>query len=28
MWVCADNYYFGVATTAIKVAEKLIARYI
>jgi aspartate-semialdehyde dehydrogenase len=28
MWVCADNYYFGVATTAIKVAEKLITSYI
>ncbi|GLS91514.1 aspartate-semialdehyde dehydrogenase [Psychromonas marina] len=28
MWVCADNYHFGVATTAIKVAEKLIASYI
>jgi len=28
MWVCADNYHFGVATTAIKVAEKLITDYI
>jgi len=28
MWVCADNYHFGVATTAIKVAEKLIASYL
>ncbi|PKF63823.1 aspartate-semialdehyde dehydrogenase [Psychromonas sp. psych-6C06] len=28
MWICADNYHFGVATTAIKVAEKLIASYL
>jgi aspartate-semialdehyde dehydrogenase len=28
MWVCADNYHFGVATIAIKVAEKLISDYI
>lgn len=28
MWVCADNYHFGVATTAIKVAEKLISSYL
>lgn len=28
LWVCADNYHFGVATTAIKVAEKLINNYI
>ncbi|WP_413698645.1 aspartate-semialdehyde dehydrogenase [Psychromonas sp. KJ10-10] len=28
MWVCADNYHFGVATTAIKVAEKLISTYL
>tara|TARA_R110001583_G_scaffold112917_3_gene263097 strand:- start:33583 stop:34611 length:1029 start_codon:yes stop_codon:yes gene_type:complete len=28
MWVCADNYHFGVATTAIKVAEKLISVYL
>ena len=28
MWVCADNYHFGVATTAVKVAEKLITSYL
>jgi aspartate-semialdehyde dehydrogenase len=28
LWVCADNVYFGVATNAIKVAEKLIQTYI
>ncbi|PKG39585.1 aspartate-semialdehyde dehydrogenase [Psychromonas sp. Urea-02u-13] len=28
MWVCADNYHFGVATTVIKVAEKLITSYL
>jgi aspartate-semialdehyde dehydrogenase len=28
MWICADNYHFGVATTAIKVAEKLISAYL
>ncbi len=28
MWVCADNYYFGVATIAIQVAEKLVAHYL
>jgi len=28
MWVCADNYHFGVATTVIKVAEKLITGYL
>ncbi|WP_022940749.1 aspartate-semialdehyde dehydrogenase [Psychromonas hadalis] len=28
MWICADNYHFGVATTVIKVAEKLISNYI
>ena len=28
MWICADNYHFGVATTAIKVAEKLISVYL
>ncbi|MCP4323841.1 MAG: aspartate-semialdehyde dehydrogenase [Alteromonadales bacterium] len=28
MWICADNYHFGVATTVIKVAEKLITGYL
>jgi aspartate-semialdehyde dehydrogenase len=28
MWICADNYHFGVATTVIKVAEKLIESYL
>lgn len=28
LWVCADNVYFGVATNAVKVAEKLIHTYI
>jgi aspartate-semialdehyde dehydrogenase len=28
LWVCADNVYFGVATNAIKVAERLIQTYI
>jgi len=28
LWVCADNYYFGVATTVVKVAEKLISEYL
>ncbi|KPU82126.1 aspartate-semialdehyde dehydrogenase [Psychromonas sp. PRT-SC03] len=28
LWICADNVYFGVACNAIKVAEKLIERYI
>ncbi len=28
LWVCADNVYFGVATNAVKVAERLIQTYL
>lgn len=28
LWVCSDNFYFGVASNVIKVAEKLIQNYI
>ena len=28
LWVCADNVYFGVASNAIKVAERLIQTYL
>ncbi|AGH81120.1 aspartate-semialdehyde dehydrogenase [Psychromonas sp. CNPT3] len=28
LWICADNVYFGVASNAIKVAEKLIGSHI
>ncbi|MGB5445529.1 MAG: Asd/ArgC dimerization domain-containing protein, partial [Psychromonas sp.] len=28
LWVCADNVYFGVATNAVQIAEKLILTYI
>jgi len=28
LWVCADNVYFGIASNAIKVAEKLIMNYL
>ncbi|MCG6200585.1 aspartate-semialdehyde dehydrogenase [Psychromonas antarctica] len=28
LWVCADNVYFGIASNAVKVAEKLIQTYL
>jgi len=28
LWICADNVYFGIASNAIKVAEKLIMNYL